>query len=183
MNASEKAIQETKNWIADVVVGCNFCPFASRVLKMDSIRYIATSSPKMEDILQAFLAECEYLDAHPEIETSLLILLKSNENFDDYLELVGLAEDLLDEEDYEGVYQVASFHPDYIFSGAPPDDPANFTNRSIYPMLHLLREESIERAIDKFPDPESIPDNNIAFARKKGFAALEALRKACILPG
>ncbi len=182
MNAEERAIQETKNWITDVVIGNNFCPFASRVVKADTIRYRVTSSPRMEDILQTFLDECAYLDDNPEIETALLILLNSNENFDDYLELVGLAEDLIDEEDYEGVYQVASFHPAYVFAGAPPDDPANFTNRSIYPMLHLLREESIERALEKFPNPESIPDNNIAFARKKGFAALEALRKACELP-
>ncbi len=182
MNAEERAKAETKNWITDVVIGCNFCPFASRALNMDAIHYETSTSPKIEVILQALLGECERLDSNPQIETSLLILLNSNEKFDDYLELVGLAEDLLEAEDYEGVYQVASFHPDYIFAGAPPDDPANFTNRSLYPMLHLLREESIERAIEKFDDPGAIPDTNIAAARKKGYAAMEALRKACQIP-
>ena len=76
---------------------------------------------------------------------------------------------------------MASFHPDYRFAEAAPDDPANFTNRSIYPMLHLLREESIERVLENFPDPDSIPSNNIAFANQKGFAAMEALRNSCIV--
>ena len=181
MNSVERAITETRNWITNVVVGCNFCPFAARELKLDTIHYQVETSAKPEEILQAFLNECKRLDENEKIETSLLILSGGYKDFDEYLDLVDLAEQLLEEEDYEGVYQVASFHPDYRFAEAAPDDPANFTNRSIYPMLHLLREESIERVLENFPDPDSIPANNIAFAKQKGFAAMEALRQACLV--
>ena len=183
MNSIERAITETRNWISNVVVGCNFCPFAARELKLDTIHYQVESSTIPEEILQAFLNECKRLDENDKIETSLLILTEGYQDFDDYLDLVELAEQLIEAEDYEGTYQVASFHPDYRFAEAAPDDPANFTNRSIYPMLHLLREESIELALENFRDPDSIPTNNIAFARQKGFAAMEALRKACFVTG
>lgn len=181
MNSEERAIIETRTWINNVVVGCNFCPFAARELKLDTIHYKVESSIKAEEILQAFLNECKRLDENEKIETSLLILTESYPDFDDYLDLVDLAEQLIEAEDYVGIYQVASFHPDYRFAGAPPDDPANFTNRSIYPMLHLLREESIERVLENFLDPDSIPSNNIEFAKSKGFAAMEALRQACVV--
>ena len=133
----------------NVVIGCNFCPFAAREFKLDRIHYQPEHSAKPELILQSFLDECKRLDENPGIETSLLILTGGYRDFDDYLDLVDLAEQLIEEEDYEGIYQVASFHPDYRFAGAAPDDPANFTNRSIYPMLHLLREESIENVLKK----------------------------------
>lgn len=181
MIAEERAITETKNWITDVVVGCNFCPFAARELKLDSIHYRVEASAKPAIILQAFLEECLRLDTNPHIETTLVILTGAYQKFESYLDVVELAEKLLKAQKYEGVYQVASFHPDYRFAGAAPDDPANFTNRSIYPMLHLLREESIERVLVNFKDPDSIPERNIAFAKQKGYAAMEALRQACII--
>jgi hypothetical protein len=181
MNIEDKAITETRNWIANVVIGCNFCPFAAREFQNDRIHYQVENSDKAELVLQSFLDECKRLDDNPNVETSLLILTQGYKNFEDYLDLVDLAEQLLEEEDYEGIYQVASFHPDYRFADAAPDDPANFTNRSIYPMLHLLREESVEKAVENFKDADAIPDKNIAFARHKGFAAMEALRKACMI--
>lgn len=183
MNSVERAVTETRNWITNVVVGCNFCPFAARELKLDTIHYQVEASSKPDLILQAFLNECKRLDDNENIETSLLILTESYVDFEDFLDLVDLAEQLIEEEDYEGIYQVASFHPDYRFAGAAPDDPANFTNRSVYPMLHLLREESIERVLENFRDPDSIPANNIAFAKQKGFTAMEALRNACLIDG
>lgn len=131
MNSIERAIHETRSWITNVVVGCNFCPFAARELKLDTIHYQVESSTKPEEILQALLNECKRLDENEKTETSLLILTESHRDFDEYLELVNLAEQLIEAEDYEGIYQVASFHPDYRFAAAPADDPANFTNRSI----------------------------------------------------
>jgi uncharacterized protein len=178
---SERAIQETKNWIRDVVVGCNFCPFAGRVLQLDTIHYRVEGSVKPAEILQTFLDACKEMDENRKIETTLIILTEAYKNFDQYLDLVDLSERLLEEEDYEGTYQVASFHPDYRFADAAPDDPANFTNRSIYPMLHLLREESIEFVLKTYKNADDIPANNISFARQKGFAAMEALRKSCVL--
>jgi hypothetical protein len=179
MTGVERAITETKNWVTQVVAGCNFCPFVARELKLDTIHYQVNTSTGPEETLLALIDECKRLDANPEIETTLLILTSGYTNFDDYLDLVNLAEDLIAARNYEGIYQVASFHPDYVFAGAAPDDPANFTNRSIYPMLHLLREESIEKVLEHFPKPESIPERNISFAKQKGFAAMEALRNAC----
>jgi uncharacterized protein len=132
-----------------------------------------------EACLEAFLQECIRLDDNDSIETSFLLFPNAMADFNDYLELAELAEALLDKHGYEGVYQVASFHPDYCFAGESADDAANYTNRSIYPMLHLLREETMEQAIARYPNPESIPDKNIDFARKKGLAYMQLLRDKC----
>src|SRR5687768_1830196 len=102
MNSDGKAIVETRNWITNVVVGCNFCPFAGRELKLDTIHYQVEPSTKPELVLQSFLNECKRLDENEKIETSLLILTGGYHNFEDYLELVDLAEQLIEAEDYEG---------------------------------------------------------------------------------
>jgi uncharacterized protein len=149
-----------------VVVGMNFCPFAKRELRRESVRFRVCPDTDMAEVLTELMGECAHLDKDAGTETSLLILPEGFVDFEDYLDLAGLAEDLLADQGYEGVYQVASFHPDYRFADA--DDPANFTNRSPYPMLHLLREASLESVIDNYPDPDSIPENNIAKARALG---------------
>jgi hypothetical protein len=125
------------------------------------------------------MLECQRLDEDKFIETSLLIFPDAFADFEAYLNLVEMVEELLEDQDYEGIYQVASFHPDYRFSDASEDDPANFTNRSVYPMLHLLREDSLDKAIDSHPDVESIPERNVAFAREKGLAYMKLLRDSC----
>ena len=173
-------IQQTKKWITDVVVGCNFCPFASKEIKQNTIHYEVEPSDAVKDCLEAFLRQCIQLDKEIRIETSLLILPNAAPRFEDYLDLVSLAERLLIQEGYEGIYQVATFHPLYCFAGAPENDAANYTNRSLYPMLHLLREESIEQALKKYPDPGQIPDRNIRFAREKGEVYMKMLRDACL---
>lgn len=163
------------------MVGCNFCPFANREVKRNSIHYQVEESNELERCLQSFLDECKRLDDDGAIETSLLIFPNAFKDFEEYLDLVDMAEQLLEEEGYEGTYQVASFHPDYRFAGSPEDDAANFTNRSIYPMLHLLREESIENALDSYAgDPDEIPARNIQFAREKGLAYMKLLRDSCL---
>jgi len=180
MITTEKIIEQTKKWVNDVVAGCNFCPFVAKEIKQETIRYEVVNSVDKEECLQAFLKECLLLDKDETIVTSLLIFPNTFVQFDDYLDIVNLAEALLEQNDYEGVYQVASFHPEYIFGGAPVNDPANYTNRSIYPMLHILREEQIEKALEHYPDPESIPDTNINFARDKGVAYMKMLRDNCL---
>jgi len=100
-------------------------------------------------------------------------------DFDDYLDFLGLAEALLSDQGYEGIYQLASFHPDYSFEEAALDDAANYTNRSPYPMLHLLRESSLEQAIAHYPDPENIPERNIALTRELGLTKMKTLLAAC----
>ncbi len=180
--AHELIITHTRKWITDVVVGCNFCPFAAREVKRDSIFYEVLPDADMESTLQAVANNFSYLDEHPEIETSLLILPGSFESFEDYLQLVELAETLLEKEDYEGIYQVASFHPFYLFAGSDDGDPSNYTNRSPYPMLHFLREESVSKAIDSHPDIDEVPNQNIAYTQEKGLAHMQQLLAACLLP-
>jgi hypothetical protein len=176
---TEQIIEQTRKWISDVVVGCRFCPFAAKEFRLGTIHYQVENVSDPESCLRAFLFECQRLDENPAIETTLLILPDAYKSFDDYLDLVAMAEGLLEAEGYGGVFQVAGFHPDYRFADAPAEDPANYTNRSLYPMLHLLREDSIEKVLAAYPDPDGIPERNIAFARNKGLVYMTMLRDAC----
>ena len=175
---SGQIIDRTKKWIIDVVIGCNFCPFAANVVKQKTIFYKVEENKELETCLASFVLEMDRLDNDPAIETSFLIFPNAFQQFDDYLDLVSLAEKLLKRKSYEGVYQVASFHPLYLFANSDENDPANYTNRSIYPMLQLLREESIDKALENYKDPESIPARNINFAKEKGLAYMKMLRDA-----
>src|SRR5688572_19993020 len=168
MDTSIQVIAQTKKWITDVVIGCNFCPFAAREVKQNKVHYQVEPATALNVCLESFLQECNRLDNEKTIETTLLIFPNAFQSFDDYLNLVEHAEKLILKNGYEGIYQVASFHPLYRFADSSADDAANYTNRSIYPMLHLLREESIEHALQRYADPEQIPERNIRFAREKG---------------
>ncbi len=180
MKTTEQIIAQTKKWITDVVIGCNFCPFAAKEIKKQTVRYQVENSTNKAASLDAFLQECIRLDEDEDIVTTLLIFPDGFQQFDDFLDLLADAEDLLIENDYEGIYQVASFHPQYIFGGAPVNDAANYTNRSVYPMLHLLREAQMDEALERYPNPDNIPDNNILFAREKGIQYMKMLRDACL---
>jgi hypothetical protein len=181
MNTSaEKVIEQTKSWIIKVIVANNFCPFAAKEMKQNSINYIVVSENETAACLQELINTCELLDRNNTIETSFIILPNAFKNFDDYLDVLEIAEELLVAQGYEGIYQLASFHPQYCFEGVAEDDAANYTNRSIYPMFHLLREASIEKALAHYPNPEKIPETNIDFARKKGLAYMQLLRESCL---
>ncbi len=180
MDTSAQIIFQTKKWITDVVVGCNFCPFASRVIKQNNVHYQVEPEISQTVCLESFLRECFRLDNDERIETTLVIYPNAFKSFEEYLDLVDIAEKLLIKKGYEGVYQVAGFHPLYRFAGSTDDDAANYTNRSVYPMLHLLRENSIDKALKKYSEPEKIPDRNINFARKKGLLYMKMLRDACL---
>ncbi len=177
---NKQLIANTKKWIQEVVIGCNFCPFAAKEVKNGTVRYVVAEEHKAKDLLALLTRECQLLDSELAVETTIIILPTGFEKFTAYLEFVAEAEDQLEENDYEGIYQLASFHPDYCFEGSPIDDAANFTNKSPYPMLHLLREESVEKAIVRYPNADGIPDKNIAFARKKGSAYMQMLRDSCL---
>ena len=176
----EQVIEQTKKWITDVVIGCNFCPFAARVVKQQTVFFRVENAAATNMCLETFLQEVTRLDNDDTIETSFLIFPETFENFDEYLDLVSVAEKLLKQYKYDGIYQLASFHPQYRFAGTPDNDAANYTNRSPYPMLHLLRESSIDKALEHYDDPESIPERNILFAREKGMAYMKMLRDACL---
>jgi hypothetical protein len=173
-------IGQTKAWINQVVVGCNFCPFAAREVKRGSIRFNVLHSADIRVLQQSLAEEFELLDNDENIATTLIILPGLFPDFRDYLDMIAILEKFLKKKDKEGVYQLASFHPQYLFAGADMNDPANYTNRSAYPMVHLLRESSITDAIANFPDPEGIPERNIAFARRKGLSYMRTLRDACL---
>jgi len=179
MTAADEAIEQTKRWIVDVVIGCNFCPFAANVVKQQSVFYKVEDSNDLTVCLAALLNEAKRLDDEINIETIFLIFPNSFATFDTYLDMVADAEDLLIEKGYEGIYQLASFHPLYQFADSTEKDAANYTNRSIYPMLHLLRESSIDKALESYKDPENIPGTNINFAREKGLVYMKMLRDAC----
>jgi hypothetical protein len=169
----------TQAWLKSVIIEYSICPFAKRELERGSIYFSVNHDTVIEQCLLHLMDECDRLDTEPGIETTLLIYTGAFAKFDDYLDFIEIAESLLTEQGYEGTYQLASFHPDYCFQGSDPDDAANFTNRSPYPMLHLLRESSIEQAVANHPDPENIPQHNIELARKLGLAKMQTLLAAC----
>lgn len=171
--------EATKAWLKNIIIGYSLCPFAKPVWDRGSIHFSIQHGSQIEQCLEQLIIECEHLDTDETIETSLLIYAQAFPAFDDYLDYLALAETLLIEQGYEGIYQLASFHPDYCFDGARPDDAANYTNRSPYPMLHLLREASLEQAIAAFPDPENIPYRNIDLTRKLGLAKMQSLLDSC----
>ena len=175
----ELIIAQTKKWIVDVVIGCNFCPFALREIKKESIFFEVIEGNKAA-VLKALLTAFAKMNTDAGVETMFLLLPQNFGRFADYLKLVQAAEALTRKEGYEGSYQVASFHPDYLFAGSSMNDAANYTNRSPYPMLHILREESVSRAVDTYPDTLKIPEKNTAFARGKGLAYMQRLRAACM---
>jgi hypothetical protein len=169
--------------VETVVVDLNLCPFAKRELVRNRVRFVVTQATSEEQLLIALEAELNLLTGDAEIETTLLIHPHVLQDFHDYNQFLNFSDSLLMEMHLEGVYQVASFHPDYQFGGTQPDDAENYTNRSPYPMLHLIREESLERAIAEYPDVDEIPARNVELMNHLGTGKLQALLKACLAAG
>lgn len=182
MPTSELLIAQTKNWILQVVVGCNFCPFAKKEFLRETIHYEVVRAAGLEKCLESVVQECRRLDENEAIETTFLLFPNGFSAFDDFLKLIEATDEMLVENDYEGIFQIASFHPDYCFADAPTNDPANFTNRSPWPMLHILREDRVSQAVDGFPDVDKIPERNMRFARKKGFVFMKNLLETSLKP-
>lgn len=176
----KKVISQTETWIKRVVIDCHFCPFAAVPVRKNAVRYVVASELNISQVLELLLVECKHLDEDETTITGFIIIPDMLHDFMEYLDFLHLAENLLKKEGYEGVYQLAGFHPDYLFAGSDENDAANFTNRSVYPMLHLLRESSLDEALENYEEPESIPERNIAFARKKGVAYMKMLRDSIL---
>jgi uncharacterized protein len=174
MHPNETIIAQTKTWITDVVIGCNFCPFAAKEVKLNTILYQVFLEEDKEAILEKLLQVFVTMDTDENVETAFLILPNGLDDFTTYLDVVNDSEDFLLNEKYEGIYQLASFHPQYLFAGSTEKDAENYTNRSPYAMLHVLREASLSKAIDNHPNVDSIPQDNIDFAKAKG---LDWMRK------
>ncbi|WP_051168201.1 DUF1415 domain-containing protein [Marinospirillum minutulum] len=175
----ESIILAVRQWVDTLVVGMNLCPFAKRELVKDRVRFISTEVTTEEELLVLLQAELELLNSDPSIETTLLIHPEVLQDFYDFNDFLNFTDHLLVEMGLEGVYQIASFHPDYQFGGTEPEDAENYTNRSPYPVLHLIREESLERAIASYPDVNKIPERNIALMNELGSEKLQALLKSC----
>ncbi|VVE48668.1 peptidase [Pandoraea fibrosis] len=172
----EAVIAATRHWLTRAVIGLNLCPFAKAVHVKDQIRYVVSAARDMEGALLDLERELQGLaEADPqEIDTTLLILPYALLDFHEYNDALFFAERMLKQLHLEGELQIASFHPDYQFEGTTPDDAENYTNRSPYPILHLLRESSIDRAVEAFPEAETIFERNEALMRKMGVAGYHA---------
>jgi len=177
---TETIIEQTRCWLSSIIIELNFCPFAKREFIKQSISYDVSTANGIEANLHELARALEYLDDHVEMETTLLIFAEAFVDFDDFVEMIDYADQLIDELGYRSTYQLAHFHPNYCFEDAEPDDAANYTNRAPFPILHLLREDSLQKAIDSHPDTASIPDNNINLARELGFTKMQALLNNCI---
>ena len=192
---TDAIVSSTKQWLEEVVIGHNFCPFAKKELIQDRIRFSvfeyqssedeskgqkfpsvrkvrlkSKSEEFIEQALTFLMREVALLDEHEGIETTLVIFDQYFDQFDDFLDLVDVANHFIEQSEYLGVYQLATFHPNYLFEGEPLNDASHYTNRSPYPMLHLLREASLERVLEQYPSPEDIPMENIEKARSLGSA-------------
>ena len=175
-----EVIRATRKWVEDVVVGYNLCPFAKRELVRNRVRFVVSEAKTEDELLQALHSELQRLEDEPEIETTLLIHPDVLRAFGPYNEFLDAADGLLAYLDMEGVYQIASFHPDYQFAGTEPDAAENYTNRSPFPMLHLLREASLEAAIDSYPDVDAIPQRNIELMEKLGAERMRKILVSCV---
>lgn len=177
MNPSSGPIEHTQRWLETAVIGLNLCPFAKAVHAKQQIRYVLTDACTEEALLADLLHELELLyDADPDqVETTLLIHPHVLADFADYNQFLDVADAAVSELDMDGEIQVASFHPDYQFADSGPHDIENYSNRAPYPTLHLLRETSVARAVEAFPDAGLIYQRNIATLRALGPAGWRKL--------
>jgi len=179
-STSSKGIEdEVRNWLTTIVIGLNLCPFAQREYKRNKIRFKTSLAENEQEIVTDLAVELSLLSKQEEIETSLLILPMALAEFEYFNDFLGLADTLLEEMNLDGVFQIASFHPDYRFAGTNNDDAENYTNRAPYPVLHILRESSLDWAIDEHPDTDQIPLNNIALMNKLGVEHMRKMLADC----
>lgn len=175
----QTVVDDTRRWLESVVIGLNLCPFARKVFRDETIRYVVTDAADRATLLAALADELTALAAAPRssVETTLLIHPRAMLDFLDYNDFLGDCEELVDHTAMRGVIQIASFHPEYLFADAPPDSPEHFTNRSPYPMLHLLREVSVDEVADDPETLEDIPRRNIELMNSMGHEKLSKLFK------
>ncbi|MEZ2417221.1 DUF1415 domain-containing protein [Luteibacter sp. RCC_6_2] len=172
----DQAIEATRLWLERAVIGLNLCPFAKAVHKKGQVRYVVSEATQPLQLHADLVRELEFLrDADPEaVDTTLLIHPHVLDDFLDYNEFLEVADETVADLGLEGDIQVASFHPAFQFEGTAPDDITNYTNRSPYPTLHLLREASIDRAVAAFPEASKIFEANMETLDRLG---IEGWRK------
>lgn len=169
------AVDATVQWLEDMVIGHNLCPFAKKPHTKKQIHFHDANTGKQKAALIELAEQIQRLEETPSIETTLIVFSVGFKDFYQYLDLVDNAMDWLADNGYEGIYQIASFHPEYLFEGEDIDSASQYTNRAPYPILHLLREGSLTRALENYPEPERIPENNIAKMHAIGARQLQQL--------
>jgi len=172
-------IKKTKSWIHNFVIGLNICPFAGHPFREDKIRYRLEETESVEKLIGTLMEELIFLQKNKseEIETSILIHPNVLTEFLDYNDFLSVAEALLEEMELEGEIQIASFHPDYQFAGEAKNAPSNYVTRSPFPMLHLLRESSVTKAIEMHPNTEQIPFDNIKKLNDLGLEKIKEMNQ------
>ncbi len=168
-------VMPVKNWLEQLVIGLNLCPFAKQEFINGRVRFYPSTATTIEMLLLDLQQELERLNSDSSVETTLLIHPHILTDFYDYNDFLDIADGLLIDMELDGIYQIASFHPNYQFSDTEPNDAENYTNRSPYPLLHIIREQSLENAVANYPEPESIPVRNIQLMKEMGHAKLQAL--------
>ena len=176
---TKNAEQQVENWLRSIVIGLNLCPFANAEYRKNSIRFKASAAAVIEEVVRDLIVELSLLNKSDDIETSLLILPNCLSDFSDFNDFMGFADELLQEMNFEGIFQFASFHPDYQFAGTQQDDAENYTNRSPFPIVHILRESSLDRAVEQHPDTSKIPQDNIELMNKLGSKHMISLLAEC----
>ena len=176
----ELIIESVQSWVETFIIELNLCPFAKREVSKNRVRYVVTEATTEERLLTALAVELEFLSESSSVETTLLIHANVLSDFYDYNQFLDVADGLLQEMNLNGVFQIASFHPQYQFGGTEPGDAENYTNRSPYPILHLLREKSLELAIAEHADVDQIPIRNIALMNDMGEDKLKAILSLCM---
>jgi len=173
----EEVLKQTRHWLEKAVIGLNLCPFAKAVYVKNQVRLVVSHARHADDLLEELDRELDLFVATPpeEIDTTLLIHPTLFDDFLDFNDFLEVAEGVVDEHGLEGIVQLASFHPKFQFDGTEPDDIGNYTNRAPFAMLHLLREASIDRAVEAFPQAEAIFEENIKTLEKLGHAGWKAL--------
>ena len=166
----EQIIADVEQWLDEVVIGLDLCPFAARPRREKRVRIAVSHATDEEALLNDLQAELERLSDTPvaELETTLLAIPNMLEDFADYNDFLDAVDLWVEQFGWEGELQVASFHPQYQFADTEADDPGNLTNRSPWPLLHIIREESLEKAIEHYPDVDAIPERNIARMKALG---------------
>jgi len=172
-------IAAVRNWVETLVVGLNLCPFAKRELVKNRVRFCVSDAIDEEHLLVDLENELALLKQDDAIETSLLIHPDVLQDFFDFNQFLTRAETRLRQLKLKGVFQIASFHPDYQFGGTELDDTENYTNKSPYPVLHLIREASLDQAIANYPDADLIPERNIELLEDLGREKMRALLRGC----
>jgi len=173
----QEVLDKTRLWLEKAVIGLNLCPFAKAVYVKNQVRLVVSHARHADDLLEELDRELDLLAATPaeEVDTTLLIHPTLFEDFLDFNDFLEIAEGVVDEHGLEGVVQLASFHPQFQFEGTEPEDIGNYTNRAPFAILHLLREESVERAVEAFPEAEAIFEQNIQVLEKLGHTGWKAL--------